>query len=322
VPERHPGWVTGINDFEARLATGMLFASQQVGDALDPLRVRPGIRDAPGNPGRITLGTNKATVNAFQAVIQDLARPALGAYVVTLDAPKELALTGSDPSLGRIDLVIAEVDATTDPGFTVHVVQGQAGASPQVPTVTNPLHLKLAQITIPAGTGTPSFTDLRQFTTALGGILPVRTVAERPAAAPSSLFVYRLDTGVLEVQRGAAWAAYRPPRGSVDTWHPVTFLNGWTNWGTPHAVAAYTITEDGWVRIKGLVKSGNVALPIFTLPAGYRPVETHIFAPKIAGGGVGRLDVQPGGNVVNGSTADGNISAGWTSLAGITFPTY
>jgi hypothetical protein len=32
--------------------------------------------------------------------------------------------------------------------------------------------------------------------------------------------------------------------------------------------------------------------------------------------------VQPNGNVVNASTADGNISAAWTSLAGITFPTY
>jgi hypothetical protein len=314
--------VTGINDFEARLATGVLFTSQQAGDSLDPLRVRSGIRDAPGNPGRITLGTNKVTVNAFQAVIQDPARPALGAYVVTLDAPKDLALTAADPALGRIDLVIAEVDDTVDPGFTVHVVQGQPSASPQPPAVTNPLHIKLAQITIPAGTGTPSFTDLRQFTTALGGILPVRTVAERPTAAASSLFVYRLDTGVLEVQKAGGWTPYRPPRGSVDTWHPVTFLNGWTNWGAPHAAAAYTITEDGWVRLKGLVKNGNITLPLFTLPAGYRPVETHIFAPKIAGGGVGRLDVQTNGSVVNGSANDGNISAGWTSLAGIAFPTY
>jgi hypothetical protein len=37
---------------------------------------------------------------------------------------------------------------------------------------------------------------------------------------------------------------------------------------------------------------------------------------------VGRLDVQTNGSVVNGSANDGNISAGWTSLAGIAFPTY
>jgi hypothetical protein len=316
--------VTGINDFEARLATGVLFTSQQAGDSLDPLRVRPGIRDAPGNPGRITLGTNKVTVNAFQAVIQDSARPALGAYVVTLDAPKDLPLNAADPSLGRIDLVIAEVDATVDPGFTVHVVQGDTSASPQVPNVTNPLHIKLAQITIPAGTGTPSFTDLRQFTAAVGGILPVRTVTERPAGAPGSLFVYRLDTGVLEVQRASGWAPYRPPRGSVDTWHPATLLNGWANFAAGYALASYTITEDGWVRLQGLVRSGDITKPIFTLPAGWRPLASHIFAAKIFGAspGTGRLDVQPNGNVVNASTVDGNISAAWTSLAGITFPTY
>src|SRR5689334_4303051 len=119
MPERTPAWATGINDFEARLATGAAYTSQQVGDGLDPLRVRTGIRDTAANPGLVTLGTNKATVNPFQAVIQDPSRPALGAYVVTLDAAKDLALTASDPALGRIDLIVAEVDATVPPGFVV-----------------------------------------------------------------------------------------------------------------------------------------------------------------------------------------------------------
>jgi hypothetical protein len=319
VPERHPGWVTGINDFEARLTTGALFTSQQVGDQLDPLRVRPGIRDAPGNPGRITLGSNKATVNAFQAVIQDPARPALGAYVVTLDAPKDLALTGSDPSLGRIDLVIGEVDSTVDPGFTVHVVEGQPSPSPQAPTVTNPLHIKLGQIQIPPAGATPTYVDLRQFTVTLGGVLPVRSVAERPTVAPSSQLVYRLDTGVLEVQKTTGWTPYRPPRGSVDTWHAVTFQNGWSNYGGGYAEAAYTMTEDGWVRLRGLVKGGVVDKAVFTLPAGYRPVATHIFT-AYSGGHLARLDVRADGYV--GGEFDSAPSNSFLSLEGIFFATY
>lgn len=322
MPERHPGWVTGINDFEARLATGLMVTSHQASDALDPLRVRSGIRDAAGEPGRVTLGANKVTVNPFQAVIQDPARPALGPYLVTLDAAKELPLTAADPSLARIDLVVAEVDGTAEPGFAVRVIEGERSATPQPPAVPNPLHLRLAQIQVPAGTAAPTLTDTRQFTAALGGILPVRGAADLPASAAGSMFIYRLDTRVLQVRQGSAWVTYRPPRGSVDTWHPVTFQNGWVNYGGSFPLAAYTITEDGWVHLRGLVKGGDVTKAIFTLSSGFRPVFHHVFAVRMSGG-VGRLDVTTAGNVIGGSsTADGQISASWTSLDGISFATY
>jgi hypothetical protein len=316
--ERHPAWVTGINDFEARLAAGAMFTGSQANDVLDPLRVRSGIRDAPGYPGLVTFNQNKVVVNPFQAVIQDPARPALGAYVVTLDAAKELPVTAADPSLGRIDLIIAEI-VQADPGFSVHVVQGQPSASPQPPAVTNPLSLRLAQVQVPAGGATPTVADQRQFTAGLAGILPVRTVADRPTPAPLSQFVYRMDTGVLEVQKGGAWVAYRPPRGSVDTWHPVTFQNGWTNYGSPYAPAAYTITEDGWVHLRGLVRSGTPGAAVFTLPVGYRPPANEIFnmmsLEKVA-----RIDVRADGYV--GGEFAGFPDPNWLSLSGISFATY
>jgi hypothetical protein len=322
VPERHPGWVTGINDFEARLASGLLIGSQQVIDSLDPLRVRPGLRDAPGNPGLVTLGTNKATVNPFQAVIQDPARPALGAYLATMDAAKDLALTAADPSLGRIDLIIAEVDSTVDPGFAVHVVEGQPSASPQAPVVTNPLHLKLAQIQIPAAGTAATPTDLRQFTAALGGILPVRGTTDLPSSAAGSLFIFRLDTKVLQVRIGGAWVAYRPPRGSVDTWHDVTFAANWGTYspsnGTFNTVA-YTITEDGWVRLRGLAKTVNAGVAggstIFTLPADYRP-RRQALVTVYSAVGVIRIDVKANGAV----TVTPAIDLGqWVSLDNIAF---
>jgi hypothetical protein len=322
VPERTPGWVTGINDFEARLATGVLFTSPQVVDSLDPLRVRNGIRDASGSPGLVTLGANKVTVNAFQAVIQDSARPALGPYVVTLDAPKDLALTASDLALGRIDLVIAEIDATVDPGFTVHVVQGAASGTPQVPTVTNPLHIKLAQIQIPAAAATPTLTDLRQFTAALGGILPVRGSGDLPGlAGASSRFIYRLDTKQLQVVIGGQWVAYRPPRGSVDTWHEVAFAANWTNYNTStgtYNTVAYTITEDGWVRLRGLAKATAAVAAgsnIYTLPADYRPRRQQLLIVSSANGAI-RVDIKTSGTVTVSPALQIND---WVSLDNIAF---
>jgi|SRR4051812_41819030 len=323
MPERHPAWVTGINDFEARLSSGALLASAVAGDPLDPLRVRSGIRDSSGFPGQVALNQNAVLVNAFQAVIQDPARPATGAYLVTLDAAKQIPLTAADPSLGRIDLVIAEI-VTDDPGFSVHMVQGQPAASPQPPTVTNPLYLPLAQIHVPAAGGTPTVTDLRQFTAALSGILPVRGPADRPTRAPGSQFVYRQDTGVLEVQSTAGtWVAYRPPRGGVDVWHPVTFENNWANFASGFNTAAYTITEDGWVRLQGLVKKinndTNTTNPIFTLPVEYRPSLRHMFMAWSRGKAC-RVDVRRDGTVA--PDIDGPANPAWLSLNGIAFATY
>jgi hypothetical protein len=316
--ESHPAWVTGINDFEARLASGAMIVPQGVGDQLDPLRVRSGIRDAPGFPGRITFDQNKVMVSPFQAVIQDPARPGQGAYLVTLDAPKELALTAADPALGRVDLVIAEI-VTADPGFSVHVATGQPSASPQPPTVTNPLALTLAQIQVPAGGATPTIADRRQFTAALSGILPVSGTADRPANAPSSQFLYRLDTGVLEVQQAGGWGTYRPPRRSVD-WLPVVFQNNWGNFASGYVTAGYTITEDGLVRVQGLVKKlnndTNTTGTIFTLPDGYRPADRHMFT-QWSRGRTARVDVLANGEVQ--ANVDGAPDPAWLTLDGIAF---
>src|SRR4051794_26880270 len=86
--ERHAGWVDGVDSAEARLITGALVQAEGIGDVLDPLRVRPGVRDAPGQPGLVAIASNKLRVNPFQAVLTDRAKPGDGPYVVTLDAVK------------------------------------------------------------------------------------------------------------------------------------------------------------------------------------------------------------------------------------------
>lgn len=328
--ERHPGWVNNIDAPEARLTTGLLVAPQSAGDVLDPLRVRTGIRDAAGYPGLVTLGTNKVTVNPFQAVLADLAKPADGPYFVTMDAAKELTIGAANASLYRMDLVVAEV-IDAEPRFQVTVYPGDNNASttPPRPAVTNQRSMVLAEITVPPpDKGAPTLKDTRRFTAALNGILPVMNEADRPVNPPGSMVIYRLDTKVLETYKGGAWGPYRPPRGSVDTWHAPTFQNGWVDYGGGFASVGYTITEDGWVRLRGLAKSGVFdaagTKPIFTLPnspINYRPVAHHLFTvgtpPNAVDPKMGRVDVFPNGFV---SAVYG--TNGWLSLDGISFATY
>jgi hypothetical protein len=161
--------------------------------------------------------------------------------------------------------------------------------------------------------------DKRRFTGGLTGILPVRNAADRPALAAGSAFVYRLDTGNIEVQRAGAWVVYRPSRS--EGWTTPRLENNWENYGQGYATAAYTKTDDGWVRLRGLVRNGvidaNGGKAIFTLPGGYRPPMRHLYAAETSPNDNGRIDVWPDGRV---SCLKGNN--GWLSLDGISFATY
>lgn len=82
-----------------------------------------------------------------------------------------------------------------------------------------------------------------------------------------------------------------------EAWQTVTFQNLWTNYGNGFATAQYFKDKQGIVHIKGLVTSGTIGVPIFTLPVGYRPQETRMFTGW-ANGGSARFDVYSDGRVV------------------------
>lgn len=95
------------------------------------------------------------------------------------------------------------------------------------------------------------------------------------------------------------------------------FANGFVNYGPPYATAAYRKDSSGFVHIKGLVKTGAAGAVMFTLPVGYRPAATQIFAvPDGAGVNTfGRIDIANDGTVKTG----GGSPTGFGSLGGITF---
>lgn len=316
--ERSAGWVDGVDSAEARLITGALVQAQGTGDVLDPLRVRSGLRDSNGQPGLVTLGTNKVTVNPFQAVLADPAKPGDGPYIVTLDAAKDLPLAAAHASLSRIDLVVAEI---VNGAFAVNIYTGTNAASPVLPVPSGTPYLALAQISVPPEGTAPTRTDVRRFTAGMSAVLPVSGDADAPplATAHGSQLLYNFVTHtLLHKPAGAtAWTPYRSPRG--DGWHSATLQNGWVNYGAGYNAAGYTLMDDGWVRLRGLVKSGAIGSTkaIFTLPTGYRPAGHWLLSASTNNNTYCRVDVTS-----NGMVAAVSGDPGWVSLDSLTFATY
>lgn len=86
----------------------------------------------------------------------------------------------------------------------------------------------------------------------------------------------------------------------------VAFSNGWVNFGSTYATAAFKKDALGIVRLKGLVKSGTAQV-IFPVPAGYRPAQDTILpgtAWKSASGYINPdFEVLSNGDVIGASTA-------------------
>jgi hypothetical protein len=100
-------------------------------------------------------------------------------------------------------------------------------------------------------------------------------------------------------------------------WVQPSLQNNWVNFSAEYNSAAYFLDKSGIVHLKGLVRSGTISKPVFTLPEGYRPVarELHIVA-SFSGStdGYGRCDIFTNGDVVPVS-----VNNVWFSLDGITF---
>lgn len=102
-------------------------------------------------------------------------------------------------------------------------------------------------------------------------------------------------------------------RASDEAYTDATYLNSWVDYGATHNKAGYYKTLDSVVRLQGVVKSGTIGQPIFTLPTGYRPAKTLLFTVP-SNGAFGVLEIQTDGDVI--ATTGNNT---YVSLEGIQF---
>lgn len=93
----------------------------------------------------------------------------------------------------------------------------------------------------------------------------------------------------------------------------MTRLNGWLNYSSSYAQCQYIKDAEGFVHIRGMVKSGTTG-HLATLPSGYRPYRIQICAGFSASGAC-RIDINAAGEIIFGT----GYSATWTSLGNIVY---
>lgn len=189
-----------------RLALSSFLAPQ---DAF--LQARPGLVDDGGGQVTAVDGTMRVSVSPFRGFVLGEYGANQGVYPVVNEAIEELTV----PDGGAVDKAYEVVALVQDSSFDASGVQ-QARLEvidPVAPPEGS--YLRLAQVTVPAnrtagtgGLGPGNIgPDLRQYTSGLGGTIPVTGTTQRNGinARPGTR-VYRLDTNQEEVFDGNSWA--------------------------------------------------------------------------------------------------------------------
>ncbi|MGD6956463.1 phage tail spike protein [Rossellomorea aquimaris] len=91
-------------------------------------------------------------------------------------------------------------------------------------------------------------------------------------------------------------------------------LNGWVDYGAEYTPAAYTKNADGYVHLRGMLKSGTIGSALGRLPVGCRPYKKEIFTGVSSGNVATRIDIG-----VDGYITPQNGSNSWVSISSISF---
>lgn len=229
--------------------------------------------------GSLQVGTGsglQVTLATGYCAIASAAGNTFGGYSMGLTQAGTLNLAVADVTNPRIDLVYAVVvdngNSTSYGAFTV--LTGTPASSPAAPVpVAGTTYLALAQVTVPANatslTG-GNIADVRQYTVAVGGVMPVPSISQAPAGYPGSL-VFDRNTNIL-------W--HNPPAGPkpVQTlpFPPVMAIvtSQVGSITTSVTVATVTFTTPGsidikaifdWPGIVGNLNSGTEVRAVLTL---------------------------------------------------------
>lgn len=143
----------------------------------------------------------------------------------------------------------------------------------------------------------------------------VCTSSTRPASPDAGTMIYESDTALVYVYSGSAWVKVLQQKSTTTTgWTNATYTNGWASYGATFSPARYIKDDLGVVHLDGLIMNGTMNTSAFTLPAGFRPSYTQIYAAVCNPNAIGRLDIQANGSVI--PSAGSNV---FFSLAGVTF---
>ncbi len=102
----------------------------------------------------------------------------------------------------------------------------------------------------------------------------------------------------------------------VQDWVAPSFLNSWVNFDGTYSQCGYMRDPNGFVHLRGKVKTGTINTAIFTLPALFRPQYKLTFV-GISNDALCKIEIDTSGNVV---PVTGNNT--YVALDGIIFKAY
>lgn len=226
------------------------------------LNARTGVTTVPTLTG---TGALTANISAFTAVIDGTSNALQGCYAVTNDTAAGVTVNAGSAQ-SRIDLIGIQVQDNTWDGSGQHqaipvYVAGTpgSGAAPATPANTIPLF----NVAVPASASSVNFatatTSVFPYTAAAGGIIPVRSSADKPAAANGVAFRYRLDvtptpTGPSPLESSTDGVTYTPISnfdGALGTWNNLSVNTSFDNIFQPQ----YRTAPGGKIELRGAVRA-------------------------------------------------------------------
>jgi hypothetical protein len=132
------------------------------------------------------------------------------------------------------------------------------------------------------------------------------------------------DASLADVAAGGALTGHypSPQLAAPETPQPITFENGWHDYGLAYNPTRYYKDPFGIVHLSGGMSGGTLRGTAFTLPEGYRPCGVALFAVLSTDGGGGAGNIVPASFWIykNGQAyVQNGGSNAFVSLEGITF---
>lgn len=260
----------------------------------------------PGGGPRVTNTGMTLNILDFKGVVYVPSPPSVGPYRVAMLSHTKTIPT-ADSVNARKDIVYLRVfdDLVDGDGLyqadTVYLA-GTPSGSPVEPTVPALKQVvKLATITVPANSTTPTVDYNALYTVSNGGILPVRNVGERPTAGLyAGLLIYQIDTGILYAHNGSTWIALGEP---VTTTSTISSATDWSvTWDAWRHQGGFVIGSLNFTRTGSTLTPTNTGnhtpdISVGTVPSGWRPAQTWSVSGGNGGSGPWEFSVNSAGAI-------------------------
>lgn len=165
-------------------------------------QVQSGVFGGGGGMNVTAPGGMNVRVATGYCVVASASGSTFGGYLTGQGSAATLSVATSDPTNPRIDLVIVSVtdNGSATSSGVVQIITGTPASSPSPPALpSGASSFALAQVAVAANASaitSGSITDVRAFTAASGGIVPMQSVSSGPGGH-GGLYTHDLSTGRL-----------------------------------------------------------------------------------------------------------------------------